>query len=225
MAAGSSSRLDSSIPKPYIMIDGKPILWYSINIFNKQEFVDKIFVVISNKMQQTAKRIQKKYFTKFNKFSGFIIGGESRTESVINGLSALWNYKKDGLVAIHDSARPFIPQETLQKTYNMAKEVGASAPGVKVVDTIKQTDESGNIIKHLKRETLIAIQTPQIFDFVKLWNVYNEIDIKTSNFTDDTQVFGIKYKVHIVEGHNDLFKITYKEDLNKARVICKNYKD
>ena len=226
VAAGASSRITNKLPKPFIKINNKPILWYSIYSFNKLDFVKEIFIVISKKDFAYSEKFEKKYLKKIYKFKKFITGGEERPDSVYNALQYInSNYNPD-FIAIHDAARPIIKQDLICKIFNEAIKYDSAAPGISVIDTIKKCNNNYFISSHLNRENLIAIQTPQIFNFTKLLNSYNKYYKKNIKITDDTEIYSKIYNnTKIINGDINLFKITYNRDIKFAKKILKEYKN
>lgn len=226
VAAGASTRLNNKLPKPYIKINNKPVLWYSIYSFNKLQFVNEIYIVISENDQEYSKLFQKKYLNKISKFKKFIIGGKNRSDSVYNALNYIKNKKKPDFIAIHDAARPIITQDIIIELFNEAIKFDAAAPGIPIVDTIKGCDKNNFISSHFIRANLVSIQTPQVFEFNKLYNAYNKIYKKKSSFTDDTEIYSKLYKnIKIIRGNKYLFKITYNEDIKIAKILLKECKN
>ena len=226
VAAGASTRIINKLPKPFIKINNKPILWYSIYSFNKLDFVKDIFVVISKNNLEFSKKIQKKYLKKINKFKNFIIGGKERSDSVYNALQFINSKNNPDFIAIHDAARPLIKQDLICKIFTEAVKFGSAAPGIHSIDTIKEVNKNFFISSHLNRENLIAIQTPQIFNFNKLLLSYNKYYKKNLKVTDDTEIYSKDYKhIKIVNGDLNLFKITYNNDIKIVKKILKEYKN
>lgn len=218
VAAGTGSRLEAELPKPYILLADKPILWYSLYSFEASPFVEDIVVVISPEMEDYANSIQDKYFRDITKFAAFAHGGETRQQSVYNVLQEIKTELNPEIVAIHDAARPFLKVSLIEKLYKAACKTGGAAPGLKVTDTIKEVNSDRTVKTHLKRENLIAIQTPQVFAFSDLLQEYTGLSGTLEKYTDDTEIFSEGGgKVEIIEGDPDLFKITYKNDLERAR--------
>ena len=226
LAAGTSSRLKNDIPKPFIKIKNKPILWYSLYSFQKLPFVKKIYIIISPNHMKMGKLFQQKYLGKIEKFAGFLEGGKERQNSVYNALKLIKHKIECNYIAVHDAARPFIKPELIKNILNAAIKYKAAACGIPVTDTIKICDKNKIIVSHPIRNDLIAIQTPQIFLFTKLWNAYKKTANNNTNFTDDTEIYGKHYdEIKIINGDKDLFKITFKEDLIIAKSILKKYKN
>jgi 2-C-methyl-D-erythritol 4-phosphate cytidylyltransferase len=220
LAAGSGERFNSSLPKPFIKIGFKPMFWYSVYAFEKLNEVKDIYIVVSPEKLDYVKSKHSKYLKGISKFKGFIAGGKSRQESVYNALKILRDGGGCEFAAIHDSARPFIKPAMIFDIFREAVRVGGAAPGISVVDTIKLVNDNDFIQTHLKREDIVAIQTPQIFDFEKIFKAYQAARKKNLSFTDDTEVYSMtEKKIAIVPGDKDLLKITYKEDLKTAKEI------
>ena len=155
----------------------------------------------------------------------FVEGGNTRQKSVFNALKAI---KSSGInpdiVLIHDGARPFIKEDVIRNVTAGALEFGASVPGVTPIDTQKEIDENGFVVRHLIRKNLLAVQTPQGFNFAKLYEAHKnaEIDYSDKNcmevreFTDDTEIWGKYYGlVKTVPGDINNIKITYPSDLER----------
>jgi 2-C-methyl-D-erythritol 4-phosphate cytidylyltransferase len=224
-SAGISRRLNLKTPKPFIKINNKPVLWYSLYSFQKIDNVKNIYVVIAPDMSDFAEKIKMKYFRKFTKFKSFIIGGENRINSVFNALDHINSNDPAEYIAIHDAARPFITEEMILRIYEQASLYGAASCGIPVVDTVKECSGDKFIRLHLKREDLIAIQTPQIFKYKKLFSAYKKVINKNKVYTDDTEIYGLyNKKIKIIEGSPDLLKITFKNDLKTAKIILRNNK-
>lgn len=225
MAAGNSTRLKSSIPKPFIKLNNKPLLWYSLRSFQNSKNVNNIYLIVNKNDIELIEKIKKRHLKKIDKIQNVIVGGKERHDSVYNGLKFINEHSKCDFIGIHDAARPFITTDLIDKIYRTAIAFDASAPGVNVADTIKVINNDLNITEHPKRDKLIAIQTPQIFNFKKLWKAYESIDKKNTRFTDDTEIYSkINKKVKIIQGSNELFKITYDHDLDIAKSIIRKYK-
>ncbi len=220
VAAGFGSRTGLNIPKQFAIINNKPVLFYSIEPFEKSDRVENIYIVISKESSELYTSLYHEHLTSFTKLRKYIIGGERRQDSVFNALSSMYQTKKTDLVAIHDAARPFLDNSLLEKLIDSALLYGSSAPGIKVTDTVKAIDPNGLIIEHPIRENLRAIQTPQIFDFTSIYNAYKFAYTNNLSVTDDTEIF-FKYggKTVIIEGNTNLFKITYPEDIERAKKI------
>ena len=187
-------------------LNGKPVILYSVELFNSLEFIDEI-VISSN---ETLIPLFVEMFSNFKKVK-IVKGGDTRQKSVFNGLKACDN---PDYVLIHDAARPFVTRDVIINCLNKAKETGASIVAVKTIDTIKIVDENGIITSTPDRATLWNAQTPQIFRYdliLSLHEKYSDL-----NFTDDSLLFEkAGLPVAISQGDYSNIKITTIQDVEK----------
>lgn len=223
LSAGNGKRMGMDIPKQYIKIEDKPIIYYTIKAFMDSN-VDEIIIVCGKEyIEYCAKEIVQ-YFN-FNKVKGIVTGGDERYNSVYNGLKAI---KKSDYVLIHDGARPCITAQMINKMIMKVKEENACIMAVPVKDTIKVVKD-GIICDSPDRNTLWQAQTPQAFDYNKIKSAYtkviNERLYDKMSITDDAQVWNICNDAHIrvVEGDYENIKVTTKSDLEMvAKYVEKN---
>ena len=146
-----------------------------------------------------------------------VSGGASRTESVQKGLAAVSEGTQ--LVAVHDGARPLVPAEVITKAVAKAAKFGAAAPAIPVKDTIK-VSESGAVDATPRRETLFAVQTPQVFDADLLRGALQNAAQHGLALTDDcSAVEALGMSVQLTEGSEENIKITTPLDLELAEAI------
>ncbi len=147
----------------------------------------------------------------------FIEGSDTRQKSVFCALDYLHTITKPcDLVLIHDAARPFVSKKIVHDVVFKADECGASVPSIMPVDTQKEIDSSGKIIRHLDRSTLAAVQTPQGFIFSKLYDAHKKAAISKKNYTDDTEIWADYVgDVFTVDGSSENTKITFRHDMEK----------
>lgn len=219
LAGGSGSRMKSSIPKQYIEYNGKPILYYTIKAF-EESIVDKIVLVIrKGDYEKCYNDIVKKY--NFNKVKSIVYGGAQRYDSVKAGLDAIDD--TNGIVFIHDGARPCVTQEIINRCYENVLKYRACIAAVPVKDTIKVIDEKGFAINTPDRSTLWQVQTPQVFEVSLIKKAYDNM-LSTqcnANITDDAMIVEnyTDIKVKVVSGSYTNIKITTPEDLNVLSAI------
>ena len=220
LAAGQGKRMGTKIQKQFLEIQGKPVLYYSLRAFQESEIIDEIILVTSQGMEEYCKdNIVEPYgFTKVVKI---IQGGAERYHSVWNGLQ---NIKHDGVVYIHDGARPFIDEAILKRAYDAVCEYKAAVVGMPVKDTIKIADEDGFAKETPNRSFVWAVQTPQVFDVSLIKEAYGKL-MENDNIpvTDDAMVVEqmLGAKVKLVEGSYENIKITTPEDLIVAESFLK----
>ena len=210
-AAGTGSRMKSRINKQYMLLNSRPILSYSLDIFEKHEAVDEIVIVAHpREIEYCEREIVNKFG--YRKVKKVIPGGKQRQDSVWAGLLQL-NQDTD-YVAVHDGARPLLTLALLDDLIKEAKEWGAAIPGVYVKDTLKIVDRDGFVGNTLNRSTTVFIQTPQVFRFQELYQAYEMALEEGFKSTDDAALFE-KYigRVKVVPGNYNNLKITTPEDL------------
>lgn len=215
LAGGKGKRMGSKISKQYIELKGKPILYYTLTKFINCKEIDNIVLVLpKDEIDYCNKSILEKYSLKVNKI---VEGGKERQDSVYNALKEINN---SDIVLIHDGARPFVSNRIIEEGIKFAKLYGAAAPGVTPKDTIKIKDDFGFSKETPNRNTLVSIQTPQVFKL----NVIKECHEKVKNdkliVTDDTMVIEMyNNKVYLYEGEYTNIKVTTPEDLILAEKL------
>ena len=213
LAAGSGSRFGEK--KQFKKLNGNPIWVYSLNTFIRSECVDELILVIPNDSLRTFK--QSKVFTSLNKKNNIklIPGGESRKDSVFNGLKSV--KKTNDIVCIHDAARPFIKTSYIKHSIEACREFDGAIIAIPAVDTVKKANNQ--LIKNtIDRASLWMAQTPQTFKKDKL--LYAIKNFSYLNITDESMLMEeANFKIKLIEGDHSNFKITNEIDWELAKVI------
>lgn len=211
LAAGVGKRMNSKIQKQYMLLGGKPVLFYALDAFEKSRVDEIILVVGKGEIEYCRKEIVEKY--KFHKVKKIVEGGKERYHSVYEGLKAI---DTADYVLIHDGARPFLDQQILTRTMEAVKQYQACVVGMPVKDTIKITTEDGFSKETPERKHVWMIQTPQCFSYSLIFEAYQKmLQNEDATITDDAMVLE-KVKglpVKMVEGSYRNIKITTPEDL------------
>ena len=224
MAAGSGKRMGGSVPKQFLKLNKKPLLYYSLKCM-EDSFIDGIVIVTRDCDITLCEFIVKKYgITKPVKV---IAGGAERYLSVYEGLNIIAE-EDDIFVYIHDAARPFINKEMLERAREDVLKYSASVMAVRSKDTVKIATD-GDVVDHTPpRNTVYIAQTPQSFRLEIIRTAYDKLfeRIKAGEkfeITDDAQVCELftDVPVHITEGEYTNIKITTKEDLEIAKRFLK----
>lgn len=218
LAAGKGKRMNSKIQKQYLMLHGKPVLFYSLDVLERCPFIDEI-VLVTGKGEETYcwNEIVKTYH--FQKIKQIVAGGKERYHSVYEGIKAVGNCD---YLYIHDGARPFITQEILERGRETVKKYGSCVVGMPVKDTIKVIDEETFAVETPAREKLWMVQTPQIFQYSLIREAYEKLmESDQIGVTDDAMVVEkmMNQKVKLVEGSYQNIKITTPEDLKIAELF------
>ena len=223
LAAGQGKRMESKVQKQYLLLEEKPMLYYTLKAFQDSPVAEIVLVVGAGEEEYCRKEIAEKYG--FSKVKTIVAGGKERYHSVYNGLQAV---KDADYVLIHDGARPFVTGEIIERCIQGAKERKACVAGMPVKDTIKLADNERNIAGTPERSKVWMIQTPQAFEFALIKNAYTTL-IEQENegrtteipITDDAMVveYFMQQKVHLVYGSYENIKITTPEDLRVAEAF------
>jgi 2-C-methyl-D-erythritol 4-phosphate cytidylyltransferase len=215
-AAGSGKRLNNKQKKQYLEIHGKPLLFYTLHIFQKSEHIDEIVIVApKGNIEHTRKKIVDKF--NFHKVKCVVEGGEKRQDSVLNGFN---NVSPDtDIVVIHDAARPLINIDMIDKVIQSAKDNGSTIAAVPVTDTLKMALD-GVVKNTFPRENFWRAQTPQAFNYNILHECYDRKLNEEAIFTDEAQMVEYAgFEVKIVEGLEYNIKITTNEDFILAGLL------
>ena len=213
LAAGSSSRMEGK-DKIWEKIAGKPVIQYSLDLFENSKLVDDLIVVTSKKNKLVTER-----FISENSFTvrSIVVGGNRRQDSVIAALNAISNFvDKPEHIIIHDAARPLIDNSMIEKGLALVKQVGAAIPVVPIKDTLKQISNQ-LVVKTLDRNQIVAAQTPQFFSYSSL-NAAN--DYFESDMTDDSMFIELAGGiVGVFDGAEKNIKVTQPQDLLLAEIL------
>lgn len=215
-AAGSSTRM-AGVNKMFLELDGVPVLARTLMALEACDNINEIIISTRDTDIPAVGALCKEYG--INKATKIVRGGATRAESVYNGVKEA--SPEAELIAVHDGARPFITPKLVSEVVKTAREHHAAAPGVRVKDTIKVV-KNGRVVDTPDRETLFAIQTPQIFDADLLKGALANAINKSLPVTDDCMaVEALGAEVWIVNGSYDNIKITTPEDIYAGMAILR----
>ncbi|MBL6628735.1 MAG: 2-C-methyl-D-erythritol 4-phosphate cytidylyltransferase [Candidatus Actinomarina sp.] len=214
LAGGSSDRFNNEENKVYFPIGGKPALSWALETLDNSDKVDSILLVVRDEDWDKTNNVIE--LVNPNKLSGVTIGGNTRHESEYQGLSYLKerpDVSEEDLILIHDGARPLLPSYLLDELINVAKKYGASAPGFNSKNLMKKKEFSKSEIQ----ETIVEIQTPQIFPASELWKSYELAKLDNWQAVDTTECVS-KYselEAVVIPGDPRNMKVTFIEDIFK----------
>lgn len=220
LAAGSGKRMNSKVHKQYLIIQNRPVLYYSLKEFEDSAVDEIVLVVGKGEEKFCRKEIVDKYG--ISKVKAIVEGGKERYHSVFEGLKQT---SDADYVLIHDGARPFVNQDIIRRCMQEVQKYQACVVGMPVKDTIKIADEEGYAKQTPDRKNVWMIQTPQTFSYALIYEAYEEM-LKTEDtaITDDAMVLerikGKKSK--LIEGSYRNIKITTSEDLLIANVYLQH---
>jgi 2-C-methyl-D-erythritol 4-phosphate cytidylyltransferase / 2-C-methyl-D-erythritol 2,4-cyclodiphosphate synthase len=229
VAAGRGSRAGEGTPKQYRSLGGKPVLALTLEAFLRHPRIGRTLVVIHPDDQGL---YRDSIAALPDELSGCLLpvayGGETRQDSVRNGLEALLEFSP-AHVLIHDAARPFANEALIERALEAAKRWGAAVPGIAVTDTIKVISSHDEVVSTPDRASLRAVQTPQAFNFAAQLAAHRKAAAAgLRNFTDDgalAEWAGLM--VHVFEGDPLNTKLTHVSDFPEAerrlRGLSMNY--
>jgi len=222
LAGGAGKRMGSSTSKQFLLLDNKPILVHTLQVFQECKPVDGIYLVVNHRdLPLIQEEILETYH--FSKIMKLVIGGRLRQDSVRNGLEAI--DESCDVVIIHDAARPFVSPAFVEKSIFLMEMFDAVVPAIPARDTIKVISKEGFVLKTLERDALWHIQTPQTFEYDLIAKAYREgMAKKLCGYDDSTFMEYLGKKVKVVEGSPYNIKITTPEDLLIARGILAQLK-
>jgi 2-C-methyl-D-erythritol 4-phosphate cytidylyltransferase len=218
-AAGLGKRMRAGKNKLLLELNSLPVLIHTLRVFEEDEACIGIILAIHTQDAQEINELLKTY--QISKVSDLVPGGDERQYSIYNALKTV---KEDGVILVHDAARPFIQKDHIHSLAEKAEETGAAIMGVSVKDTMKKVND-GVVVETVERSSLWAVQTPQAFRISLLKKAYEEAEKDQFLGTDDASlVERMRYPVTVVEGDYDNIKLTTPEDLFFAEAILEKRK-
>lgn len=214
VAGGTGTRMGAALPKQFLLLKGKPVLYYALKTFLESYDDLQIILVLPADYTNMGQEIIDTYFDKTR--IKIIAGGDTRFQSVKNGLTQV---HQDAIIFVHDGVRCLLSKELIHRCYDNAVETGSAIPAIIAKDSIRLLTEEGN--KTYDRNKVMLIQTPQTFQSKILLPAFQlEYDDK---FTDEATVVEANgMKVSLVEGEENNFKITRPVDLLVAEKIIED---
>ncbi|CAH2716672.1 2-C-methyl-D-erythritol 4-phosphate cytidylyltransferase [Neobacillus rhizosphaerae] len=218
-AAGLGKRMGAGKNKLLLELKGIPVLIHTLKVFEEDEACKGIILAIHPQDEADFIALLAKYSV--TKVINLVPGGEERQHSIYNALKTV---NSDGIILVHDAARPFIQKEQIHRLTEAAEKTGAAIIAVPAKDTMKKVQD-GVVVETVERSSLWAVQTPQAFRISLLQEAYEKADKDHFLGTDDSSlVERLKHPVAIVEGNYDNIKLTTPEDLFFAEAILEKRK-
>lgn len=215
-AAGQGRRMGASCNKQFLKLMGQPILAHTIRLFEESSHVSEIVIVGAEGDIPIIKGLVLHH--SFKKVIAICQGGAERQDSVRAGVQTLSSTIQR--IVVHDGARPLLTLQAFHKFLRETEEFTAAIMVIPIKDTVKQVDSLGKVLKTLPRESLCAVQTPQIFDRRVLEDAHQRALSAKYYGTDDASLLEwIGCSVQAVEGLQENIKVTTPEDLWLAERI------
>ena len=213
VAGGTGKRMQENLPKQFLEINNKPIIFHTIEQFLKfDSTIDFVISLHPDYVDYWKELIQKHNFIFDHKIT---LGGKERFHSVQNALELV---EDNSIVGIHDSVRPFVSQTTIKNCFETALKNGSAIPVIDSINSLRLITDNGNEI--INRDIIKAVQTPQYFDSKTIKQCY-QMDY-SRKFADDASVYeAVGYKIHLCKGNEENIKITSPIDLIIGKEILK----
>lgn len=230
-AGGVGSRMGGSIPKQFLEIYGKPIIVHTIEKFQYNENIDKIYIGCKKEYISLLKELVKRYNLNKVTNDSIIEGGNSGLETIYKLLSTIKNNFDNPTVLIHDGVRPNITDEVINKNIKSVLEYGNAITCVSTVETSIISEDGQNIDKYLNRKKVFLAKAPQSFKLNDILNAYEKVLQDNNGFEVegliDSCSVALNYgmKLHMIEGNRENIKVTTPNDYIDilGRMISKDY--
>ncbi len=219
LAGGKGIRLGRDIPKQFLPLGDRAVIFRTIDLFNSLDIIDEIIVVLPD--DYISRFNEESDMFEYRKLLHIIPGGETRQGSAYNALSSV-DYADQDIVIFHDAARPFVTADIVTNIIEAVRETGSAGSYVKVIDTI--TEIRDNLVESIpERDSLFATQTPQGFRYCIIKQAHD--DAREAGITDATDDVSLVLRkgcrVKAVPGDYINFKITTENDYNHALQLFK----
>jgi 2-C-methyl-D-erythritol 4-phosphate cytidylyltransferase len=215
VAGGSSTRTTGSELKQFRWVAGKPMLLHSLQAFmSRRDVLSVVCVIPKDFVADPPPWIFQCDIDRLL----LSIGGETRTDSVRNGLEDLPD--EASIALIHDAARPLVDDAVVDRVIAKAREGDCAVPGLPIIDTVKEVDEQGNVVRTMDRSRLWRVQTPQGFPRAVIERAHREARKEKATATDDAALCErIGARVAIVPGNPRMMKVTTENDFERIEAL------
>lgn len=224
MMGGSGTRLGADIPKQYIMVDDMPIFAYILKKGQAVKDIDKIVIVShANWIDFVEEWVCKLGIDKTYKV---VAGGNTRSDSVKNGLSAINEFaSEEDIVLIHDATHPYIDEEGTRGVIEGVKKYGGATLGGRQFDTMYMMNEDNLLSQVIPREKIVSGASPEAFHFGDIYGIYNNSSEEELAKMTSAGAIALAHgiKMEVIPSNVLNLKITYAGDLELFKKLAKNY--
>lgn len=217
LAGGLGNRMGASldIPKQFFRLTDKPLIVHTLEIFQKHPEIDAVCVVCLESWNAYLRGCLENFG--IDKVKWIVTGGQTRHESVHNGLSAIKDFAdKNDIIVIHDGVRPFIKPETISSSIQAVKEHGSAMTSIRSSDSLLISEDSVTSTQAVDRNSVFLVQTPQSYRYDRGLSAYEEAHAKgISNSINCCELFvSLGQSVHLIPGLKTNIKLTTAEDID-----------
>ena len=222
LAGGVDSRFQMNIPKQFVNVNNRPVIVYTLEIFQNHPDIDEIIVICLDGWQEMV-RVYGKQFN-ISKLTGIISGGKDAQESTYKGLQYLKEKMDQGdIVVIHDAIRPLVSKEIISKSIKMCQKKGMGVAATYIMDTIMHSENGKEGNQSINRYQIMKVQTPQAFDYKLIVELHERaIREKCMGAWDNSSMItNLGEKVYFSEGSDLNMKINTVEDVEMFKALYK----
>jgi len=220
LAGGTDARFKMEIPKQFVNVNNRPLIVYTMEIFQKHPDIDEIVVICLEGWQEMVRAYGKQF--NVTKLREVVIGGKDAQESTYHGLMVLRERVGQGdIVVIHDAIRPLVSEEIITGSIQMCRKKGMGVAATHIMDTIMHAENEREGYQSINRYDIMKVQTPQAFDFELIWNLHKKA-IKqgcVGAWDNSSMMTKLGEKVYFSEGSDLNLKINTKEDVEMFRAL------
>lgn len=222
LAGGAGKRMKSEIPKQFLEVEGKPIIVYSIENFQRNQQIEKIVVVcVKNWIEQLTNLIDQ---YSLNKVDWIVEGGSTGHDSIRNAVFFLRDkIEPDDFIVVHDAVRPILPQKAINDVLRVAHENGNASSSIACHPPIVYTEDFKSGITDVDREHVVLTASPQAYKYSLALKYYKKAEQENKhNFTFTSSLL-IHYgeRIYFAKGTTSNIKITQKEDIALFNALLK----
>lgn len=215
-AGGSGTRMGSPVPKQFLELNGKPVLAHTLELFQRHERIDAIYLVVNDDYRTQAEALCAE--CRIDKLRGIAPGGESAQDSIYSGLKFVQERESsDSVVLLHDGVRPYVKPEVITANIEAVEKFGSAITYTPCYETIVLSKDGSRIDSIPFRRESYTAQAPQSFRLGDIIAVHDEIRSRPGGYTDmvdqATMCFALGKDVHLVPGNRGNIKITTREDI------------
>lgn len=216
VAGGKGVRMNSAVPKQFLPLLDKPVLYYSISAFVEAFHDIHLILVLPKEQLSYAQMVLAAFRERID--ATIVTGGETRYHSVQNGLAVV---EGEAVIFVHDGVRPLISKDLIGRCYLQALEKGSAVPAMRIAESIRMVNDADDSSQAIDRDLLCSIQTPQTFRSDIILPAFKQ-PYHTA-FTDEATVVEANgMNVYLIEGERRNIKVTTQEDMIVAEAFLKN---
>ena len=220
LAGGVDSRFQMDIPKQFVNVNNRPIIVYTLEIFQNHPEIDEIIVICLEGWQEMV-RVYGKQFN-ITKLTHIISGGKDAQESTYKGLQILKGKMEQGdMVVIHDAIRPFVSAELISKSMKMCRKKGMGVSATYIMDTIMHSEDGKEGHQSINRYEIMKVQTPQTFHYSLILGLHERAirEQCTGAWDNSSMITKLGEKVYFSEGSDLNIKINTVEDVEMFKAL------